>query len=434
MIQERRQVALENLIYLIIWMILFIAPVVGFKYSSNTTIEWSEVFRSWKMIAPFFLLFLFNNYILVPLLLLRKRTWLYLLSILVLMGIIFLMNPYSVRIMNPNDREHGMLHQGESRPGGLQDGEQQPFQRRDIPPIQRRFSQSDSVHSAGSELRNTEPKPLSRPDMQAERPGFQSGGKRVSDQEGFPPMMRRNPMPHDPFFFFMSPLLKFLMIAILVIGLNLAIKLMFRLIREGQRMKELEKQTLQAELEYLKYQINPHFFMNTLNNIHALIDIDAEKAKDTVLDLSKMMRYVLYDTEQSKLPLEKEIQFLTNYIDLMKLRYTDQVDIRINFPDDIPNVQVPPLLFISFLENAFKHGVSYQHKSYILFSIDVVDNMLECRVENSRSDKIQTQQESGIGLENVRKRLRLLYNEDYTLEIRDSEDKYIVLLIIPVWL
>jgi hypothetical protein len=423
MTQDRRQAALENLIYLIIWMILFVAPILGFKYGNDTSIVWSDVFRSWKMLAPFFVLFLVNNYLLIPYFLLRKKSWIYLLFILILSGLVFLMNPLPMRRFLQNNR------QGPERMGEWYQPERrgrQPFQQGDSP----RFPQDSLV------TRLSEPKSLSQPDsseylrQSASQP---EGGRRFGMNEPPPGMgIRRNPAMYDPYFFFMSPLFKFLMMAILVIGLNVAIKLMFRLIREGQRVKELEKQKFQSELEYLKYQINPHFFMNTLNNIHALIDIDAEKAKETVLDLSKMMRYVLYDTEQSTLPLEKEIRFLTNYVDLMKLRYTDQVEINIRFPEDIPDVQVPPLLFISFLENAFKHGVSYRHKSFIRFSVRVAGNKLEYEITNSKFEVKSAQSENGIGLENVKKRLRLLYNDDYTLTICDEKEKFKVLLIIPV--
>jgi hypothetical protein len=396
MTQDRRQAALENLIYLIIWMILFVAPVWGFKYGNETTVIWSDLFRSWKMLVPFFILFLVDNYLLIPYFLLRKKSWIYLLFVLILTGLVFLMNPSPVRRFLQNS-------QGPERMG-------LPYQ----PP-------SDAFVSPPSE-----PKPLSPPD-------------RTSQPEdarpfGMNPRMaiRRNPARHNPYFFFMSPLFNFLMMAVLVIGLNVAIKLMFRLIREGQRMKELEKQKLQSELEYLKHQMNPHFFMNTLNNIHALIDINAEKAKATVLDLSKMMRYVLYDTQQSKLPLEKEIQFLTNYVDLMKLRYTDQVEIKIHFPKDIPSVQAPPLLFIPFLENAFKHGVSYRYKSFIHFSIHVTESRLQCEITNSKFEGKTAPSENGIGLENIKKRLRLLYHDNYTLTICDEKEKFKVCLIIPV--
>ena len=421
MTQDRRQVILENLIYLIIWMILFAAPVFGFRYHNDASVEWNEVFRSWKMLVPFFILFIVNNYILIPCLLLRKKRLWYLLSALLLTGLVYLINPFPLRYNGQHKERLESLDQSEQR-GRF------PFQR------QESGQESGGTEPDSPAFGTSEPKPLSRQDV----PAYSSDSPPPPEHMKHPGAdappygMRRNPAFHDPFFFFMSPLFKFLMMVILVIGINIAVKLMFRLMYEERRVKDMEKQTLQNELEYLKHQINPHFFMNTLNNIHALIDIDAEKAKETVLDLSKMMRYVLYDTEQAKLPLEKEIRFLTNYVDLMKLRYTDQVEINIRFPEDIPDVQVPPLLFISFLENAFKHGVSYRHQSFIDFSIRITDGMLECKIENNKFENKNMQQDSGIGLDNVKKRLRLLYNDNYRLSIRDEEERFNVLLIIPV--
>ena len=121
-------------------------------------------------------------------------------------------------------------------------------------------------------------------------------------------------------------------------------------------MRLLEKENLNQQLEYLKYQINPHFFMNTLNNIHALVDIDPEKAKTTIVELSKMMRYLLYEGNNSLIPLHREVEFLRNYITLMKLRYTDKVKIDTDIPVSLPDRRLPPLLLITFVENAFKHG------------------------------------------------------------------------------
>ena len=229
---------------------------------------------------------------------------------------------------------------------------------------------------------------------------------------------------------FMLPFLNNFIIAVLLVGFNVAVKLLFQSIRDEHQLKELEKHNLQTELAYLKHQINPHFFMNTLNNIHALIDLDTEKAKETVLELSKMMRYVLYDSSQATISMEKEIQFLNNYIDLMKLRYTDKVSINLSLPEVVPSVKIPPLLFISFLENAFKHGISYQQESYINFSLLVDEKEIQCLVSNSNCDQVTRQQ--GIGLENVRKRLNLLYPDNYTLEIDSTEKEYNVLLIIPI--
>lgn len=222
-------------------------------------------------------------------------------------------------------------------------------------------------------------------------------------------------------------------LALFMNGANSAIKLMYQSIRDEQHMEALKQQNLQAEMDYLKYQINPHFFMNTLNNIHALIDIDKEKAQKTVLELSKIMRYVLYDASQPSVPLEKEIHFLSNYIELMKIRYTEQVDIRVSLPGEIPHTQVPPLLFISFLENAFKHGISYKNESFIHLSMETRERELHCLIVNSNFNSKKTG-ETGIGLENTRKRLRLLYDTNYTLHIENKDDQYRVLLIIPIQL
>lgn len=131
---------------------------------------------------------------------------------------------------------------------------------------------------------------------------------------------------------------------LLMVGFNIAIKLFFKSFRDEEMLKELEHQRLQSELEYLKYQINPHFFMNTLNNIHALVDIDTGKAKSTIVELSKLMRYVLYEASNKTILLSREVQFLKNYIALMSLRYTNKVSIQMDFPVEVPEVQIPPLL------------------------------------------------------------------------------------------
>ena len=166
--------------------------------------------------------------------------------------------------------------------------------------------------------------------------------------------------------------------------------------------------------------------MNTLNNIHALVDIDTGKAKSTIVELSKLMRYVLYEASNKTILLSREVQFLKNYIALMSLRYTNKVSIQMDFPVEVPEVQIPPLLFVSFVENAFKHGVSYRSESFIhvLMQLDE-GNRLSFRCSNSNNG-------SADELENIRKRLRLLFGNDYTLSITEEEHKFDVLLIIPL--
>ena len=216
-------------------------------------------------------------------------------------------------------------------------------------------------------------------------------------------------------------------------GLNMGIKLLYRSLRDEQQMEELKRQNLQAEMDYLRYQINPHFFMNTLNNIHALIDIDTEYAKSAVIELSKMMRYVLYESGSETISLKKDIQFIENYIELMRIRYDSSIDICLDYPATIPNkVAIPPLLLIVFVENAFKHGVSYNHASFIHIRIGYRDDAVTAVVRNSRHEKSRPGT-TGIGLENVKKRLALIYQDNYTLSIDDSDPAvYTVKLIIPI--
>lgn len=224
-----------------------------------------------------------------------------------------------------------------------------------------------------------------------------------------------------------------ILFALFMNGTNGGIKLLYRSLLDEQKMEVLKQEHLRAEMDALKYQINPHFFMNTLNNIHALIDIDAEAAKTAVIDLSKMMRYVLYDSEREAISLMQDIDFLKNYIDLMRIRYAEQVEITLDYPHELPDrVAIPPLLLIVFVENAFKYGVSYNQRSYIHISIFFADNQLTTIVSNSRPERNEQPISTGIGMENVRKRLELAYGaENYTLNVHEEAQSYTIKLVIP---
>ena len=199
------------------------------------------------------------------------------------------------------------------------------------------------------------------------------------------------------------------LLGVLMMLANCGIKVMFKAMHDEHRIISLERQNLQAEMEALKYQINPHFFMNTLNNIHALIDINTEAAKTTVIELSKMMRYVLYDSENQVTDLDSDVRFVEHYIALMRIRYTEDVDIRFQKPEIIPEgVKIPPLLLIVFVENAFKHGVSYTEPSYVDVDLSCEDGWVKFYVRNSRHKK-SVDSRGGVGLDNVKKRLDLIY-------------------------
>ena len=222
-----------------------------------------------------------------------------------------------------------------------------------------------------------------------------------------------------------------LIMGVLLVGVDLGAYFYVESRRKERRMKELEAENTKQRLESLRYQINPHFLMNTLNNIHALVDIDPEKAKESIEEFSKMMRILLYEGDAPTIPLSKELDFIEHFISLMRLRYTeDALRIETVFPEERCNAVVPPLVMASFVENAFKHGVSYSEKSFIRVKVELQKGKVVFHCANS-SHPAERDERHGIGLENIRKRLTLLYGESYTLSIDTDEGRYDVLLVIP---
>lgn len=197
--------------------------------------------------------------------------------------------------------------------------------------------------------------------------------------------------------------------------------------QKAEEMKiEADNIKLQSELQHLKYQLQPHFFFNSLNNIYSLIDFDSEKAKQSVHSLSKLMRHLLYKTDVDKISLSEEIDFLNKYIDLMSLRLNDKTKVYTNFPTKIPSLEVAPLLFISIVENAFKHGVSATQHSDISFKMEVIEDKIQFTASNSNFPKTDTDKSgSGIGVENLKKRLNLLYPEKHEFHSCLNDEMYI---------
>ena len=229
--------------------------------------------------------------------------------------------------------------------------------------------------------------------------------------EGQRPPVRRGPRPpHAPMYVYNAISL------VLVVGLSLAVRLTQHWQHAEEARKAAEQSRTEAELSNLRNQLNPHFLLNTLNNIYALIAFDADKAQLAVDELSRLLRHVLYDNQQSFVPLYKEVAFMHNYIELMRIRVTDGVrietDIRIADDDATP---IAPLLFISLLENAFKHGISPQGKGFIRIEMSQEQGTITCAITNSNYPKRANDKSgSGIGLEQVSKRLELIYPDRYT--------------------
>lgn len=231
------------------------------------------------------------------------------------------------------------------------------------------------------------------------------------------------------------PVLLYFSTVLLLMAVSTAVTLLFRLAREYEKRKSLENIRLQDELRFLKAQINPHFFMNMLNSIHGMIELDPDKAQEMTIEMSRLMRYVLYEGENQTTTLARESEFISSYVYLMRRRYPEsKVSISLDLPENPSNDMIlPPLLFVSFVENAFKHGVSYLKKSRICISLAERDGNVVFRCSNTKAPLPDgtTAQEGGVGLENVRRRLSLLYSDSYRLDIEDEEEIYNVNLIIP---
>ena len=378
----------ELAVYALLWGILFLTPLLS-RYihstqNSQLAFEWVDVFFVWRKYALFFVVFLIHNFLLAPLLVYRQRRLLYFSLVSILLAGF---------VLYQCSNHHDMPGKGH-RPD-MEDHRMPQMEGEEMPPF------------FDDEWMDDEERP--------EPPRHEM--KHFRDHE--PPMPIGE---HD---------IVAIIVLILMLGMNVGVKFYFKQKQDQKALADLQHQNLEQQLEYLKYQINPHFLMNTLNNIHALVDIDPEEAKETIVELSKMLRFVLYEGSKQKVPLDRELAFMQNYITLMKLRYTDRVDIKVSVPETIPNNEVPPLMFITFVENAFKHGVSYQQQSFIDISVSINDGQLHFNCRNSRIPK-EEDKHGGVGLKNVKQRLELIYGNHYTLDIKDLPNEYSVALTLPL--
>lgn len=206
-------------------------------------------------------------------------------------------------------------------------------------------------------------------------------------------------------------------ITLIVLGISTSWAMLRNWQRSAQRRQELEQQKTEAELAMLKTQINPHFFFNTLNNIYSLTYINVEDSRKAIHTLSRMMRYLLYSTEDEKTSLLKEVGFLRDYISLMRLRTNDKLKLIVDIPDTLTDYEIAPMLMLPFVENAFKHGVDATASSEIHVVLSQEKQRLELEVENyifARPD-VKVKEEGGIGLVNTRRRLELMYPDKYEL-------------------
>ena len=341
----------ENIIYAIIWLIVMFLPV--FTLQGARDFSSSKVYMEWIRLIPFLVVFLINNSLLVPQLLLKKRILVYFLSVSLLIAGIALVSPY-LRILQ--SLVFKWLGQ--------------------VPPaIPRRL------------------------------PGLSAEYRLATN----------------------------VLISFLVVGFNNAIKLLIQREKEEKIREQKDKMHLQTELSFLRNQISPHFFMNTLNNIHALIRFDADQAQKSVVQLSTLMRHLLNESKSGISTIEKEFEFIKSYVDLMRIRYSDKVRIDVSLNVSEKHRTIPSLLFVSLVENAFKHGVDSSVSCFVSIVGRVEDNTLIFEVKNSKlKQNRQPIKKAGVGLANLKKQLMLIYRNNYSLDISDGESEFDVILKVPL--
>jgi two-component sensor histidine kinase len=359
----------EIVLVVFVWLVLFLTPIL-FREDIYSPLRRSVLIQL-QILIPLLLVFLINRFLLVPKLLFKGKQILY---VVLVLGTIIL------------------------------------------------FTAGSFIYD--TEIKNIPPPDVPMVDELIKQPpyAFPGGVDRFGNLR---PAQTRQSRPIPPF-------ANFLILAILIVGFDTGLRSNLRWIEVENEKIRLEKESVATQLVLLRNQVSPHFLMNTLNNIHSLVDLNTDEAKAAIIKLSKMMRYLLYETENEKTTLIKEIEFLESYISLMKLRFNEKVRISLNLPAAIPEKSIPPFIFTSLIENAFKHGISYKDESFIDIDIVLDEERLLLVVKNSKTEKNKIEEFSGIGIENTRKRLELLYGNNYHLDIIDSKDLFTVNLLIPL--
>lgn len=378
----------EYLFYAILIILIFHAPTVSTLFHGHDIDDisflWNDLLHSWKVMSVFVVAFAIHDVFLAPLLVYKHKTWHYLGAIVLLVTVF-------------------QLYQCTHRPLD---------NRPPLAKIERH------VHSHGDSITH------SHSDVAMPPPPH---GKLKENLTTPPPPIQR----HD--------IISFILL-VFGLGTNIGVKFYVRSLEARKEMEELEKENLTQKLDHLRYQLRPHFFMNTLNNIHALVDIDPAKAKESIIDLSKLMRYVLYESNHEYVMAAKEVAFTENYVKLMRIRYGENLTFSITPPDDGLQVWLPPLVFISFVENAFKHGASPTKPSFIKIGGSIYTGndggtrllWTCCNSKRKENGNNKVNEASGVGLSNIRRRLDLMFGDNYSLNINDDENEYLVEMDIPV--
>lgn len=219
---------------------------------------------------------------------------------------------------------------------------------------------------------------------------------------------------------------------IMILVISAGLKIFSDWLSYVQQKSEMDKQNMQSELKFLRSQVNPHFLFNTLNSLYALTLKKSDLAPEIVIKLSEMMRYMLYECNEAFVPLQKEINYLKNYIELERLRHGRHIDIKLEIHGDVRQQRIAPLLFIPFIENSFKHGISKKiSDGYVHIDLHVMPTTVHLDVVNSKAPQApnpERKKSGGIGLVNVKRRLNLIYPDRHSLDVKDAPESFAIQL------
>ncbi len=425
----------EAVVYAIVWGTILVAlPATRLFYfgrnASAVSIDWSDIGMEYLSLLPFAALFIFNDLVLSVIVTRLRKVVLY---VVLAIASALLMTLLIELFRSPAAEGREPAH------SGVQDrfGDNPPPK-----PWERDIDNPAQGGDSISAMQPFGPRPDDdnfgnrppEPPHHGNEPDWQGGGQRMPEPPDKPDGMRRGGPQESEMrsvgTFRVGPMMSDFILAMLMLCAGTLVKLYLLSDRDKDRLRQLARERSEAELAQLRYQLSPHFMMNALNNIHALVDIDAERAKDTIVRMSRLMRYMLYESTKDLTPLDSEVAFIRDYVELMRIRYTDNVTINLSLPTETFGVRLPPLLFINMVENAFKHGVSYAEHSFVDVSLSLSDDhkTVNFCCTNSLAPARPADSQHGIGLANTRKRLELLCPGRFQLSAVKLADRYVVTL------
>lgn len=378
------------------WLIFMALPLLFMNaWEQGNNFYLLSSFYYWVFCVTYVFLFYLNSFILIPQLFLKKRYLNYSIIILLLFAGVYTLQPYD-RLVRSNEKRFGI-----------------PFM-----PIH---------HPGRDKLLGLDIQPPNRDPGNHPGPG------------GPPPGHAGQPPPNEQAHFFHQPgpnqmhrnfdIISFFLF-IMIIALSTAIRIVRQWQLSEQRARQAESDKTNAELSFLRAQINPHFLFNTLNNIYTLAVIQDENAPDSILKLSNIMRYVTDDTREDFVPLQYEIDCINDYIELQKLRLGKNTRIDFKITGDVESKQIAPLILMTFIENVFKYGISKHESSIVSINILVHENGVSFYCQNRIFQEKEHTEREGIGLINVKQRLHYLYPGKYVLNINTENQLYTVNLIL----